>query len=169
MELLARRGIVLSDNSDRHHERKQTYHYLPYHFDSGLERTVFSEELLPLIRERKLEVYFNGDDTLTEFKINCYKKTDGKWEYLGKYVPDFLMVSRTPDGQLHKVAIIETKGEGFAAKFNDRRHFMEEYFVPRNNSEYGYDKFRFVYFEETLDKKSRLALLNKTITDFFKG
>ncbi len=168
IQLLAKRGIVTSDLSEKHPERKQTYHYLPYHFDSGLERTVFTEELLPLIKEKKLEVYFNGDDTLTEFKINCYRKSGGKWEYLGKYTPDFLMISRTKEGQIHKVAIIETKGEGFAAKFNDRRHFMDEYFIPQNNSKSGYDRFRFVYLEDTLGKDSRLSLLNKTITEFFK-
>ncbi len=168
MELLAKRGIVMSDVSDKHPERKQTYHYLPYHFDSGLEKAVFTEELLPIIKEKRLEVYFNGDDTLTEFKINCYRKNNGKWEYLGKYIPDFLMISRTSEGQIHKVAIIETKGEGFAAKFNGRRQFMEEYFVPRNNTESGYDKFRFVYLEDTLGSNGRLILLSKTITDFFK-
>lgn len=168
MELLARRGIVMSDLSEKHPERKQTYHYLPYHFDSGLEKAVFTKDLLPLIKEKKLEVYFNGDDTLTEFKINCYRKSGEKWEYLGKYIPDFLMISRTTEGNIHKVAIIETKGEGFASKFNDRKHFMEEYFIPRNNSESGYDKFRFVYLEDTMDRDRRLSLLNKTITDFFK-
>ena len=168
MELLAKRGIVMSDLSEKHPERNQTYHYLPYHFDSGLEKSVFTKELLPLIKEKKIEVYFNGDDTLTEFKINCYRKSGEKWEYLGKYIPDFLMISRTTEGNIHKVAIIETKGEGFASKFNDRKHFMEKYFIPMNNSEFGYDKFRFVYLEDTLGSDSRLSLLNKTITEFFR-
>lgn len=158
----------MSDLSEKHPERNQTYHYLPYHFDSGLEKSVFTKELLPLIKEKKIEVYFNGDDTLTEFKINCYRKSGEKWEYLGKYIPDFLMISRTTEGNIHKVAIIETKGEGFASKFNDRKHFMEKYFIPMNNSEFGYDKFRFVYLEDTLDRGSRLSLLNRTITEFFK-
>ncbi|HAY19061.1 MAG TPA: restriction endonuclease subunit R, partial [Rikenellaceae bacterium] len=168
MELLAKRGIVMSDLSEKHPERNQTYHYLPYHFDSGLEKSVFTKELLPLIKEKKIEVYFNGDDTLTEFKINCYRKSGEKWEYLGKYIPDFLMISRTTEGNIHKVAIIETKGEGFASKFNDRKHFMEKYFIPMNNSEFGYDKFRFVYLEDTLGSDSRLSLLNKTISEFFR-
>lgn len=168
MELLAKRGITMTDSTERHPERKQTYHYIPYHFDSNLERMVFSEEILPLVRQKKLEVYFNGDETLTEFRINCYRKNGGRWEYLGKYIPDFLMISRTPEGKIRKVAIIETKGEGFAAKFNERKRFMEEYFVPMNNSESGYDRFRFVYLEDTLDRKGRWALLSRTITEFFK-
>jgi len=45
---------------------------------------------------------------------------------------------------------------------------MEKYFIPMNNSEFGYDKFRFVYLEDTLGSDSRLSLLNKTISEFFR-
>ena len=168
MELLRKRGLSFMDTNDRHPERRQTYHYLPYRFDSRLERSVFSEEMLPLLRDKKIEVYFNGDDTLTGFSIGCYAKRGGKtWEYLGKYVPDFIMFNRDNAGQIEKIVIIETKGEGFAAKFSLRRKFMDEVFIPQNNRMFGYEKFRFLYIEDTMPTAAREMRLNRIITDFF--
>ena len=120
-------SALRNPKSDPHPERSQTYHYLPYRFDSGLEKHFLSQEVLPLIKGKNLEVYFNGDDTLTEFKIDCFKRVDRNWQRIGGYVPDFLMLSRNADKQIDKVLIIETKGEGFAAKFKDRLDFMSEF------------------------------------------
>src|SRR3712207_6988542 len=79
--------------------------------------------------------YFNGDDTLTDFKIDCFKRVGNNWRYIGRYVPDFLLISRNEQQQIDKVIIIETKGEGFAAKFKDRLDFMSE-FVKKNNDKF---------------------------------
>ena len=152
---------------DPHPERKQTYHYLPYRFDSGLEMRFLSEEIIPLINDKGLEVYFNGDDTLTEFKINCYSKSGNKWQYRGKYVPDFLLISRNEAKQIDKVIIIETKGEGFAAKFKDRLDFMQNEFVQKNNDAFGYKRFDFLYLEDTLSAEQRRKKTIKAINDFF--
>lgn len=103
----------------------------------------------------KLEVYFNGDDTLTDFKIDCYKQTGKERIYIGKYVPDFLLLSRKDDGTIQQIIIVETKGEGFAAKFADRRQFMETEFIRKNNERFGYERFRFLYLEDTLTKEER--------------
>lgn len=169
IELLRKRGLSFTDTNDRHPERRQTYHYLPYRFDSRLERSVFSEDMIPLLRDKKIEAYFNGDDTLTGFSIGCYAKRSGKtWEYLGKYVPDFIMFNRDSDGQIDRIAIIETKGEGFAAKFSERRRFMDEVFIPQNNRMFGYDKFRFLYIEDTTPVAARERELNRAITEFFE-
>ena len=54
---------------DTHPERNQTYHYLPYRFDSNLEKEYFVQGLIPMMKDKQLEYYFNGDETLTEFKI----------------------------------------------------------------------------------------------------
>lgn len=151
---------------DPHPERRQTYHYLPYRFDSGLERHFLSQEVLPLIKEKALEVYFNGDDTLTDFKINCYKRVAGNWRYIGRYVPDFLLFSRNEQKQIDKCIIIETKGEGFAAKFKDRLDFMSE-FVKKNNDKFGYQRFDFLYLEDTIPPEQRRQKTLAAIKNFF--
>ena len=158
----------LAPQADPHPERTQTYHYLPYRFDSRLERDFLSEEIIPLITGKPLEVYFNGDDTLTEFKINCYTKVGNSWRYIGRYVPDFLVLSRNADEQIDKVIIIETKGEGFAAKFKDRKDFMESEWVKKNNEKFGYQRFDFLYLEDTLTAEQRREKTLAAIKDFFK-
>ena len=153
---------------DPHPERENTYHYLPYHFDSGLEKTFLSEEIIPLIHKKQLEVYFNGDDTLTEFKINCYTRIGKAWRYIGKYVPDFILISRDAEHQIDKVAIIETKGEGFAAKFKEKKQFMETEFIKKNNEHFGYRRFEFLYLEDTLLPEQRRIKTEQVINNFFK-
>lgn len=156
---------VLQAPVDPHPERTQSYHYLPYRFDSGLEKQFFAEEIYPLIANKNLEVYFNGDDTLTEFKINCYNKTRKGWRYIGKYVPDFLLIKRNEEKQIDKVIIIETKGEGFAAKFKERKEFMKEW-VDKNNEQFGYPRFSFLYLEDTLSSEQRREKTLQAIKDF---
>lgn len=147
-------------------ERRHTYHYLPYHFDSAFEKS-YLQKALACIREQPLEIYFNGDDALTEFKIDCYKQHKGHWVYIGKYVPDFLILSRNAAGGLHKVIIVETKGEGYAAKFADRRHFMETQFVKQNNDKFGYRRFDFLYIEDTMKPEERDRLTMDKLKSFF--
>lgn len=156
----------LVPKKDSHPEREKSYHYLPYHFDSRLEIEYFTDSILPIIRDKNLEVYFNGDDALTEFKIDCYRQKDDSWEYIGKYVPDFLLISRNVNYEIHKVIIIETKGEGFAAKFAERKSFMRA-FVQKNNDKYGYPRFDFLYIEDTISKEERERLTLEAINNFF--
>ncbi len=169
IEKMKKMGYPIPEPTDPHPEREQTYHYLPYRFDSGLERQFFKDSVLPILKsyQSQLEIYFNGDDTLTDFKIDCYKQTDRGWRYIGKYVPDFLLLKRNEDGSIHRIIIIETKGEGFAAKFADRRQFMETEFIRKNNECFGYERFRFLYLEDTLTKEEREKKTIKAIKDFF--
>ena len=167
LQLLEAQGYRMPDSKDPHPERERTYHYLPYRFDSGLEIDYFMQSLTIDTQGRKLELYFNGDDTLTEFKIDCYKSQNNSWRYIGKYVPDFLMLSRTETGEIHKIIIIETKGEGFAAKFADKRRFMEAEFIGKNNQEFGYNRFDFLYLEDTLSKEERTKRTIAAINQFF--
>ena len=132
-----------------------------------MEIDYFSKEILQLIKGKALEVYFNGDDTLTQFKINCYNKVGKQWHYIGKYVPDFLMLSRNEDGQIDKVIIIETKGEGYAAKFVDRRKFMESEWIKKNNEKFDYQRFDFLYLEDTLTAEQRRQKTLAAIKEFF--
>lgn len=169
IEKMKKMGYPIPEPTDPHPEREQTYHYLPYRFDSGLERQFFKDSVLPILKsyQSQLEIYFNGDDTLTDFKIDCYKQTDREWRYIGKYVPDFLLLKRNEDGSIHRIIIIETKGEGFAAKFADRRQFMETEFIRKNNECFGYERFRFLYLEDTLTKEEREKRTIKAIKIFF--
>ncbi len=156
----------IQPQKDPHPERAKTYHYLPYRFDSGLEKQFFTNEIYPLIADKNLEIYFNGDDTLTKFKISCYSKTGKGWRYIGKYVPDFLLIKRNDEKQIDKVIIIETKGKGFAAKFKKRKEFMKEW-VDRNNEQFGYPRFSFLYLEDTLTSEQRRQKALQAIKDFF--
>lgn len=162
---------TLTDNPNNYERagkeiNDHTYHYLPYHFDSDLEIDYFSQSLLSIINGQKLEAYFNGDDTLTEFKIRCYKQVGKAWHYIGRYVPDFLILRRGDDGQIRQVLIIETKGEGYSAKFADRKTFMNK-FVALNNEYYGYPRFDFLYIEDTLSKEQQDKLTIEKIQQFF--
>jgi len=165
---------VVLDNHDSYEDMdggiyNRTYHYLPYHFDSDLEINYFSKTLLSIISDRNLEVYYNGDDTLTDFKIRCYeKKGNHDWRYLGGYVPDFLMLSRNDNNDISQVLIIETKGEGYAAKFKERKKFMSDTFVAMNNKAAGYPKFEYLYIEDTLKAEERERMTLKAIKKFFK-
>lgn len=143
-----------------HDERSQTYHYLPYHFDSQFEIDYF-RDLLAAIRNKRLEAYFNGDDTLTQFKIKCYRREGNHWLSIGNYVPDFIVVSRTAEGAIDRAMIVETKGEGFAAKFADRRRFMETKFKQMNSA------FEFLYIEDTLTQKEIMQRTLTAINKFF--
>ena len=169
LEELSVLGIDTSSlvpKKDAHPEREKTYHYLPYHFDSGFEIRYFKDSILPLIKDKKLEVYFNGDDTLTDFKIDCFRQKEEAWQYIGKYVPDFLLISRNADNEIHKVIIIETKGDGFAAKFTEKKEFMKT-FIQKNNEKLGYPRFDFLYLEEALPKEERERQTLEAIETFF--
>ena len=153
---------------EKYPERRQTYHYLPYRFDSTLEQD-YLVKALACIKDKPLEIYFNGDDNLTEFKIDCYKQHGKHWVYIGKYVPDFLIISRDAQGGIHKVIIVETKGEGFAAKFADRRKFMETQFIQQNNEKFGYRRFDFLYIEDTMKPTERDRMTIDKIKEFFNN
>ena len=100
-----------------------------------------------------LEVYYNGDRALTEFKIKCYRNSGGRWEYVGIYTPD-----------------AETKGKIYASdpKFKDKRTFMETEFLRQNNAAFGYERFEYLYLEDSMPERERLALTHKKICEFFE-
>ena len=160
------RALHLPNEAER--VKDKSYHYLPYKFDSNFEISYFADRLLSAVADRPLEVYFNGDDTLTAFKINCYHRVGDRWNYIGRYVPDFLMLQRDDEGKIHKVLIIETKGEGYAAKFVPRREFMEQEFLRLNNEKFGYQRFDFLYIEDTLTTDEQTAKTIQKIKQFFE-
>lgn len=146
----------------------RTYHYLPYHLDSPLEKD-YLESVIGHLKSKKMsdiEFYFNGDDTLTDFRIRCYTKSGRAWKLDGYYYPDFVMLTRNSDNTINKVIIIETKGEGFAGKFVPRKQFMEESFIELNNNKAGFPRFNFLYIEDTLTKEERLQKTINRIDTF---
>lgn len=160
---------LLQEQNASHPQKDRSFHYLPYHTDSGFEQTFLDEVLtFPELESLGLEVYYNGDRTMTEFKIKCYKKISTGWRYVGMYTPDFLILQRR-DGRIHKAMIAETKGKIYAndPTFQDKRSFMEMEFVKQNNSAFGYERFEYLYLEDTLPETERIRLTHDSICKFF--
>lgn len=162
---------MLRKKYSSHPQKDRSFHYLPYHTDSGFEQ-IFLREVLtfPEIERLGLEVYYNGDRSMTEFKIKCYKRSAGAWQYVGMYTPDFLILQRK-DGKIHKAMIAETKGEAYAndPKFKDKKAFVETEFLRQNNAAFGYARFEYLYLKDTLPELDRLVLTQKKICAFFEG
>ena len=153
-----------------HPQKDRTFHYLPYYTDSGLERR-FLEGVLKLsdLEAKNLEVYYNGDDNLTEFRITCYEKLNGRWNKVGDYVPDFLIVKRKR-GQIHQAMIVETKGSIYAndPKFQKKRKFTEETFTAMNNERFGYKRFDYLYIEDKMSDMEWQAMVLDRINNLFE-
>lgn len=163
-------AATLRAQSTSHINKDRSFHYLPYRTDSRFEQTFLKEVLsFDEIEKLGLEVYYNGDRAMTEFKIKCYKKNGSKWSYVGVYTPDFLIIKRK-DGKIHKIIVVETKGEIYAKDpmFKDKKTFMETEFSKQNNAAYGYERFDYLYLEDTLPEKDRLTLTHQKICEFFK-
>lgn len=154
-----------------HPQKDRSFHYLPYHTDSSFEQDFLNEVLtFPEVEGLGLEVYYNGDRALTEFKIKCYRRSGSRLEYVGLYTPDFLILQRK-DGVIHKVLIAETKGKIYASdpKFKDKRTFMETEFLRQNNAAFGYERFEYLYLEDSMPERERLVLTQRKICEFFGG
>ncbi len=163
-------AAMLRAKQSSHKNKNHSFHYLPYHTDSSFEQT-FLKEILSFdeIENFGLEVYYNGDRGMTEFKIKCYKRSGSRWRYVGLYTPDFLIIKRK-DGQIHKIIIVETKGQIYAndPTFKDKRAFMETEFSKQNNTAFGYERFDYLYLEDTLPDRDRILLTQKKICEFFE-
>lgn len=161
---------TLRKQNSSHPQKNRSFHYLPYRTDSAFEQTFLTEVLgLDDVTSLGLEVYYNGDRAMTEFKIKCYKNANGKWSYVGLYTPDFLIIKRK-DGKIHKAIIVETKGDIFKndPTFKDKRTFMETEFAKKNNEAFGYNRFDYLYLEDTLSESDRIRLTHNKICEFFK-
>lgn len=161
---------MLRAQNTSHKNKDRSFHYLPYRTDSGFEQTFLKEVLsFDEIEKLGLEVYYNGDRAMTEFKIKCYKQSGSNWSYVGIYTPDFLIIKRK-DGKIHKIIVIETKGEIYAKDptFKDKKTFMETEFSKQNNTAFGYERFDYLYLEDTLPERDRILLTQKKICEFFE-
>lgn len=162
-------AYTLRKQNSAHPQKDRSFHYLPYHTDSGFEQTFLSEVLaFPQLEQLGLEVYYNGDGSMTEFKIKCYKQSGSRWLYIVMYTPDFLILRRK-DGKIHKAIIVETKGEIYANDpvFKDKRRFTETEFLRQNNKVFGYARFDYLYLEDTLPEHDRIVIAQEKIKAFF--
>ena len=83
------------------------------------------------------------------------------------YTPDFLILKRE-NGEIKRVMIVETKGEGFAKNFVDKKEFMTNEFIVKNNEKFGYNRFDYLYLQDDLDEKERINQAHKKIKEFFE-
>ena len=161
---------ILRKKYSSHPQKDRSFHYLPYHTDSNFEQ-IFLQEVLtfPEIERLGLEVYYNGDRSMTEFKIKCYKCNIDAWQYIGMYTPDFLILQRE-DGKIQKVIIVETKGDAYAndPEFKDKKDFAQTEFLRLNNSAFGYERFKYLYLEDRLTERERIVRTQKEICAFFE-
>ena len=148
--------------------KDQSFHYLPYDFaQSGLELGLLQELLKAVeFQSSGLEIYYNGARHLTEFRIDCFQQVgtasntvNQRWQRLGAYTPDFVMLQRGASGAAHKVLIIETKGQGFAEQtaYTLRKKFVSSEFLKLNNDKFGYPRFDFIEVMAPANKDYRSA------------
>ncbi len=150
--------------------KDRSYHYLPYKSDSDFEQLFLTDVLkLDCIEQLNLEVYYNGDRALTDFRIKCYKWHSTRWNYIGSYTPDFLIIQRQGN-TIHKAMIVETKGSIYAqdATFRDKRDFVQGVFLEKNNQQSGYRRFDYLYLEDSLPATKRITATSRAIETFFK-
>ncbi len=154
--------------------KNQTFHYLPYNFggsgSSGFEIETLQKALqLADFKNKELEIYYNGERGLTEFVINCFAKEGRYWKNIGKYTTDFLIVKRTAKDKIHKALLIETKGSLYAADkvFQKKKNYVEAEFLKLNQEKFGYQRFDFLYLEDSKDIAANITKLNNKINQFF--
>ena len=82
---------------------------------------------------------------------------------------DFLILNRTKDNKIHKALIIETKGEGFSndQSFIKKKKFVETNFLEQNTEKFGYQKFDFIYLEDSISLTNNINKLKTKINSFF--
>ncbi len=155
--------------------KDRTFHYLPYSFrGSRLELTTFTAVLeADLFGRDDLDVFFNGErrgrTSLSEFRIDCYRKPTDRWLRLGFYTPDFLVTQRDPNGAFRRIMIVETKGAGYANEptFVAKRQFVEDWFLAENNKAEGVPTFEFLQLTDDEDDATRLARFQSCVETFF--
>ena len=160
---------LFKKQTQSHPMKDYSFHYLPYKTDSDFERVFLTEILTEeCIKQHGLEVYYNGDDALTEFKIKCYERKGKKFNYIGMYTPDFLIIKRKA-GKIYKALIVETKGRIYANDpvFINKRKFVENEFLAKNNQKFGYRRFDYLYLEDSKTEKDRIIETTNAVQSFF--
>lgn len=84
------------------------------------------------------------------------------------YTPDFLIIKRK-NRDIHKLIIVETKGKIYAndPTFVDKRQFTVNDFILKNNEMFGYNKFAYLYLEDSISENNRIIRTIETVKEFF--
>lgn len=154
--------------------KEVTFHYLPYNFggsgSSGLEIETLQKALqLADFKNKDLEIYYNGERGLTEFVINCFAKEGKYWKNIGKYTTDFLIIKRISKNIIHKALLLETKGALYADDkvFQKKKNYVETEFLKLNQEKFGYQRFDFLYLEDSKNIAANITKLNNKLNQFF--
>ena len=129
--IAAARALEQETGDTERRESDRTYHLLPYHMDSTLERRFFeAAKGHHALDKYNLILLYNGDRAHTDFHIDCYTRQGDQWRAIGIYTPDFLFLKKEGN-RIVRALIIETKGTVFATDpdFVSRRDFMDTWFV----------------------------------------
>ena len=149
--------------------KDRSFHFAPYKLDSPLELEFLREALKRKeLRDRDLELYFNGERALTDFKIECHARRGSHWARVGQYTPDFLLVERR-EQQIYRALIIETKGQGYAhtPEFVARRHWVENDWLQLNNERFGYQRFQYLFLSDADEMPANMVKLCDVVAEFF--
>lgn len=162
------------DYSSTVKSKNNSFHYLPYNFgsggSSGFEIETLQKALqLSDFKNKQLEIYYNGERGLTEFVINCFSKEGKYWKNIGKYTTDFLIIKRNVKDKIHKALLIETKGALYAEDkvFQKKKSYVETEFLKLNKEKFGYQRFDFLYLEDSKNIAANVTQLNNKINNFF--
>jgi hypothetical protein len=156
--------------------KNKTFHYLPYNFggsgSSDFERKIIEKTLqLKDFNNKALEIYYNGERGLTRFVIDCFARKDSYWQNIGKYTTDFLIIKRTDNNKIYKALLVETKGALYANNkvFQKKKEFVETEFLQLNKEKFKYQRFDFIYLEDSKNIDTNIAELRNKIESFFGG
>jgi len=154
--------------------KNNSFHYLPYNFggsgSSDFEMGTLQKVVqLADFKDKELEVYYNGERGLTEFVIHCFAKEGKYWKNIGKYTTDFLIIKRTAKDKIHKALLIETKGALYAEDnvFQKKKNYVETEFLKLNQEKFGYQRFDFLYLEDSKNIAANITKLNNKLNQFF--
>ena len=148
-------------------ESDRTYHLLPYHMDSSLERRFFEAVRGHYLLEKYgLTLLYNGDRAHTDFKIRCYVRRGEAWRFVGEYTPDFLFLQKQGD-RIVRALIVETKGQLFAQDegFQLRRAFMEQTFVKEQGD--AAPRYAYRVYDQAADIASLDDFIERVCNDCF--
>lgn len=170
---------AIENASTPYPNKERSFHYLPYKTDSSFEQKFLAEVLKEeVVTKYNLEIYYNGDKILTDFRIHCYKKTGGQntsWSNVGEYTPDFIILQRKSENEVGKVVIVETKGGLYAndPEFIARKVFVEKFFIPMNNNKFSEqgdkERFSYLYLQDNESEEIRIRKTISHIKEFFGG
>ena len=78
-------------------------------------------------------------------------------------------MKRTTKDKIHKALLIETKGSVYAADkvFQKKKNYVETEFLKLNQQKFGYQRFDFLYLEDSKDIAANITKLNNKINQFF--